>query len=218
MSWRNVNWRQWAPAIILGIGALLTAVGIEGQRTMTLRADLGQSLPSSVDGREGRDVTVSAEELAVAGPDNYVMRHYQGDSAGAISSFSLYVGFYGRQTQGKTIHSPKNCLPGGGWEPLTNDRIEVQGLNGTATVNRYVLQNGAARALVLYWYQGRGRIQSNEYAVKWDLLRDAALHRRSDEALVRIVVWSGEDQEAATRQAVRIADAIIPFVEAALPS
>ena len=55
-------------------------------------------------------------------------------------------------------------------------------------VNQYLLQRGEDQALVLYWYQGRGRVEANEYRVKWDLLRDAALHRRSDEALVRIIV------------------------------
>ena len=59
---------------------------------------------------------------------------------------------------------------------------------GTRQVNRYELQNGSQPALVFYWYQGRGRVEANEYRVKWELLRDAALQRRSDEALVRIVV------------------------------
>jgi hypothetical protein len=69
---------------------------------------------------------------------------------------------------------------------------------------------------VLYWYQGRGRGASNEYRVKWDLLRDAALRRRSDEALVRVVVpvRSGEDAAAL---AVRVAETLAPAVAEALP-
>jgi EpsI family protein len=55
-------------------------------------------------------------------------------------------------------------------------------------VNRYVLKNGAARAVVYYWYQGRGRVVASEYAVKWNLLRDAALAGHTEEALVRVVV------------------------------
>jgi EpsI family protein len=56
------------------------------------------------------------------------------------------------------------------------------------TVRRYLLAKQASRALVYYWYQGRGRVSSNEYKVKWELLRDAALKGRTEEALVRIVL------------------------------
>jgi len=51
-----------------------------------------------------------------------------------------------------------------------------------------VLKNGVATAGVYYWYQGRGRIVSNEYQVKWNLLRDAAVAGHTEEALVRVVV------------------------------
>jgi EpsI family protein len=85
------------------------------------------------------------------------------------------------------------------------------------TVNRYLLQNEGQRALVLYWYQGRGRVAHNEYAVKWDLLRDAALHRRSEEALVRVVVPVVESEGAAFELARSVASELIPFVQRALP-
>ncbi len=86
-------------------------------------------------------------------------------------------------------------------------------------VNRYLLQNGDQRALVLYWYQGRGRVQASEYMVKWDLLRDAALRHRSDEALVRIVVplvGTGveEDSFALARS---VAEELVPALNKALP-
>jgi EpsI family protein len=85
-------------------------------------------------------------------------------------------------------------------------------------VNRYLLQKGTAQALVLYWYQGRGRIEANEYAVKWDLLRDAALRGRSEEALVRLIVPVTGTPAEAFERASRIARATIPAVERALPS
>ena len=203
----------WAPATVLVIGALVTTLGVKGQRVMTLRQDLAASVPDTLEGRPGRDIEISQAELRAAGPDNYLLRVF-GDSA----SFSLYVGFYGRQARGKSIHSPKNCLPGGGWEPLTNDRVTVTTAGGPVEVNRYIIQKDQARALVLYWYQGRGRVESSEYVVKWDLLRDAALSGRSDEALVRIVVFAGTDQQAATQMAQRIAAQIIPAIEGALPA
>jgi EpsI family protein len=90
-------------------------------------------------------------------------------------------------------------------------------VDGSPTVNRYILQNGAARALVLYWYQGRGRIAHNEYLVKWDLLRDAALKRRTDEALVRIVVPITSSEADSFSMAQEIAAGIKPALDRALP-
>ena len=113
------------------------------------------------------------------------LREYRRDSA---QLFTTYVGYYDKQVQGKTIHSPKNCLPGAGWEILNTSSIALPGAEKLGQVNRVLLANKGTRALVYYWYQGRGRIESNEYKVKWNLLRDAALFGRTEEALVRIVV------------------------------
>jgi EpsI family protein len=150
---------------------------------------------------------------------SYVMRVYQGpqEAAGDLGLASLYVGYYESQTRGKTIHSPKNCLPGSGWEALTSRAVPIAVAGGSLVVNRYLLQRGEDRALVLYWYQGRGRVEANEYRVKWDLLRDAALHRRSDEALVRIIVPLTGSEEEAFELAVRMAGEILPRVDDALP-
>src|SRR5262249_46652299 len=90
------------------------------------------------------------------------------------------------QTQGKTIHSPRNCLPGAGWEVLTLGTRSLAVGTGAYTLNRYTLKNGHQMALVYYWYQGRGRVVANEYTVKWNLLRDAALAGHTEEALVRV--------------------------------
>ena len=69
----------------------------------------------------------------------------------------------------------------------------------------------------MYWYQGRGRIQANEYLVKWNLLRDAALRQRSEEALVRIVVPIHESVDSALALASQVAETVIPGLGAALP-
>ena len=136
-------------------------------------------------GQEGRDLTIDEEERKVAGMSDYIHREFGPDSS---FLFSLYVGYYDRQVQGKTIHSPKNCLPGAGWEVLSTSSVPVPGERVPGSVTRVILANKHVRALVYYWYQGRGRIESSEYRVKWDLLRDAALYGRTEEALVRIVV------------------------------
>lgn len=208
---------RWGPATLFGFGAVLVH-GLGPQQAMELRAPLEEVVPETLAGYERSvDSEVSEAEARVAGFTDYLLRTYVG--AGDEGSYvSAYVGFYASQTQGRTIHSPKNCLPGSGWEPLANQVAEVHASDGTThQVNRYILQREDEQAVVLYWYQGRGRVEHNEYVVKWDLLRDAALRQRSDEALVRVVVPVITSEEEAFETARRTAGQLIPAVDRALP-
>jgi len=206
---------KWLPAAVFGLGAF-SVHGLGPQEAMDLRMELEAAVPRGLEGYdEGEDVEVSEEEARVAGFSDYLMRTYEQAEGGALS---VYVAYYASQTQGQTIHSPKNCLPGSGWEPLENRVAQVSAGDGSShAVNRYILQREGEQALVLYWYQGRGRVAHNEYRVKWDLLRDAALKRRSDEALVRIVVPVTSTEEAAFEKASAAAARVIPAVDRALP-
>lgn len=212
-------WLAWMPALVLGLGALIT-VGIDTQRALPLRASLSASVPETIGDHVSRDIEISEAERRVARVTDYLLRTYApADTLAGQAHFSVYVGYYSQQSQGKTIHSPKNCLPGTGWEALESRTAEVPlSGGGVAKVNRYLLQREDDRALVLYWYQGRGRVQANEYVVKWDLLRDSALKGRSDEALVRIVVPVAENVDAAFDFASDVAATLIPALEVALPS
>jgi EpsI family protein len=126
-----------------------------------------------------------ADVLRVLGADEYLHRRYVRAGARPVD---LYVGYYRRQRQGDTIHSPQNCLPGAGWQPVEAGRTLVAGARGAAfSVNRYVVQKGLERRMVFYWYQGRGRIVANEYANKAWLVLDALRARRTDGALVRLI-------------------------------
>ncbi len=209
------NWKLWVPGGMLGVGCLFTLF-IDRQSEMPLRAPL-TNLPAEMAGYAGIDRVVSEEEQRVAGMTSYSFREFVRDSQ---LVFTTYVGYYDHQTQGKTIHTPKNCLPGSGWEALQQSEVAVATPRGPETVNRYLLQNGQQRVLVFYWYQGRGRVAANEYRVKWELLRDAAISGRSEEALVRIVVPLRPDRDEA--QAVKLATAVasdlIPSVYAVLPT
>jgi EpsI family protein len=201
----------------MGVAALFT-VGVDLQRALPLREPLVSAIPIEIEGQAGADAQLTDAERQAAGVTSYLLRNYRptDTTAGALP-FSVYVGYYDSQTQGKTIHSPKNCLPGAGWEALAATTADFDTPAGTVRVNRYLLQNKEARALVLYWYQGRGRVASNEYAVKWNLLKDAALRQRSDEALVRVVVPVVNGEEAAFRTAVQVAGVLVPAVYHALP-
>lgn len=175
---------SFVPAGLMLVGAVLIS-GVREQKKMPSLAPM-KTVQVDAPGYAVSDVVVPEEERRIAGMTDYVMRSYQRDS---LDVFSIYVGYYDYQTQGKAIHSPKNCLPGAGWEQIQGGTISVPVAGGASVqVNRFLMANKGARALVFYWYQGRGRVEPNEYKVKWNLLRDAAIHGRTDEALVRIVV------------------------------
>lgn len=206
---------MYLPVAILLLGGLgLTRV--QGQREVDLVRSL-DSLPTALLGYTAQDVPISPAEQRVAGMDEYVLRLFTAPDSSI--GFSLYVGYYRAQRQGRTIHSPKNCLPGAGWEPLSAGSVRVwdAGRGDSATVNRYELANGPRQALVYYWYQGRGRVAWNEYAVKWELLRDKARWGRSEEALVRIVVPVEGSMATADSVARAVAERILPDIETALP-
>jgi len=215
----------FAPAIAL-LGGLLLVSGVREQY-QTLPAQPMKTIPITLMGMSGREQIVAEEERKVAGMSDYVMRSFGEDSLNP--AFSLYVGYYDRQVQGKTIHSPRNCLPGAGWEIMASSRMPVPG-GAPGTINRVILVNSGVRALVYYWYQGRGRIEASEYRVKWDLLRDAALHGRTEEALVRIVVAvapgppgkmpTADDAQIKAADAIarRAAEEVTPMVAKVLPA
>jgi EpsI family protein len=179
--------RAYLPAFVFALGCAFLWRP-HAQRSVPLAMPLNTVL-AGMTGYDVADQRVSDDERRVAGMTDYVARAYSRDT---IVAFTTLVSYYDSQAQGKTIHSPRNCLPGAGWEILRAGTRTLD-VGGTArTVNQYVLKNGPATAVAYYWYQGRGRVVSNEYRVKWNLLRDAALLGHTEEALVRVVVYMAD--------------------------
>jgi len=202
----------YAPAFILLIGCAALWNAHE-QRAVPLSGSLGTIL-DTMPGYEVIGQTLGDEERRVAGMTDYVARTYVKDSTVA---FTTLVSYYDRQTQGKTIHSPRNCLPGAGWE-IVQHGTQLLTVDGAShVVNRYVLRNGPETAIAYYWYQGRQRVVANEYAVKWNLLRDAAVLGHTEEALVRVVVPLQPAVDASSAQtAMRAGDELATAISSRL--
>ena len=164
----------------------------------------------------------SQQVLAVLGLDDYLSRTY---FKGTRSSADLYVGYWSSQRQGDTMHSPQNCLPGSGWEPVKQSLLTIADPRDPSkqiTVNRFLIQKGLDRQLVLYWYQGRGRIIGSEYWSKIYLVVDAARLNRTDAAIVRVVVPvtgpTAADEAAAEQDAIDFVNAFMPPLNQFLPN
>ena len=127
---------------------------------------------------------VDPDEAAVLRADDLLSRWYVSPEGGA----SLFVAYFKTQRMGQAPHSPKNCLPGSGWQPVESGRIDVATEDGPIHINRYLVAHGDDQDLVLYWYQSQGRVIADEFAAKFYLVKDSIRNHRSDTALVRIVV------------------------------
>jgi EpsI family protein len=185
-------------------------------------------LPMQIGNWSGRaESPLEPKILSVLGVEDYARRTYF--SRNEPGWVSLYIGYYASQRQGDTVHSPLNCLPGAGWTPITQDRttLTVKDATGASasrqiTVNRFVIQKGLERQLVLYWYQSQGRVIASEYWGRIFTVTDAIRRNRTDAALVRVIVPVLDDAPDATgaaeARAVGFVENMFPYLGRYLPS
>lgn len=159
---------------------------------------------------------IEKDVLDVLRADEAMTRYYTNGE----SYLSLFVAYFKTQRTGQAPHSPKNCLPGGGWTPSESAEvdIEIPALNRTIRVNKYIVSKGDSTSLVLYWYQSLDRVVASEYLAKVYLVADAIRHNRTDTALVRVVVPGGaDDPEAALARGKDFVQKVFPSVQVYFP-
>jgi EpsI family protein len=133
---------------------------------------------------------------------------------------SLFIAFFKTQRYGQSPHSPRNCLPGNGWQPNKDSRltIAIPGREGPITINNYVIARGDEESVVLYWYQSHDRVIASELSAKMWLVADAIRYHRSDTALVRVIVPVRDHaSDTAEQAAAEFVRALYPEVLAHLP-
>ncbi len=140
---------------------------------------------------------------------------------GARAAAGLFVAYFRTQRTGQSPHSPKNCLPGSGWEQEATGYIDVSvaGQPEPIRINRYVVSHGDETSVVLYWYQSQRRVIASEFSAKFWLVMDSIRYRRSDTALVRVTVpVINNDADAATRIGVAFVRTAFPLLKGYLPA
>jgi EpsI family protein len=181
------------------------------------------SFPSAIGGWNGRAAQRLSEDVErVLGADDYLSRTYDMGH----NRVGLFIGYYKSQRQGDSMHSPLNCLPGAGWQPIAKSYVPITvtdaaGQTFDITVNRYIIEKGLDQQVVLYWYQSHGRVIANEYRSKVFMVYDAARLNRSDAALVRVTSarrpLEGSHADAEVR-AIEFVKAVFPTLGTFLPS
>ncbi|HEY3886404.1 MAG TPA: EpsI family protein, partial [Vicinamibacterales bacterium] len=194
---------------LLIVAVVLLSAGVAIGRaskheTVPLRADFS-TFPLQIGSWIGQPAPPFSDEvmkqLAV---DDYINRSYVSSTRPLLG---LYIGYYRSQRQGDTMHSPLNCLPGAGWQPVSRTYATIDVAPGrTITVNDLVIQKDLDRQVVMYWYQSHGRVVASEYLGRAYMALDAVQLNRTDGAMVRVIVpvddRAADGVQTATRAAV----------------
>ena len=181
-------------------------------------------LPQTIDAWTSQDVPISQDTLDILGDGRFLNRLYVNSpptGQPAEPPVSLFIGYFPTQRTGQSIHSPQNCLPGAGWTFVSSRKIYLQGpeLKNYA-VGEYVIANGTARQVVLYWYLAQGRGIANDYVAKAYMMADAIRYNRTDGALVRLVTPLDPNESLASAQArvLKFADRVVPMLPRFIPN
>jgi EpsI family protein len=190
------------------LGVTLVFVGLAEKRVSEPLAAPLETLPREIGGFTATENPALTEGvLGQLRPTAYVSRTYRrGDL-----SLDLFIAYYSTQRAGESMHSPKHCLPGAGWE-IWNHGTAPIAVNGgkIVLVNDYSITRDGQRMAVLYWYQSKTRLIASEYWGKVLLAHDALLQNSTAGSIVRIVV---PDRPADVRAGQLFAAEVIPQVQ-----
>jgi len=175
--------------------------------------------PRQIEQWTGSDLPVDQAALDNLKPTDYLSANFV--DYGQPSPVALWIAYYSTQEIGEAIHSPRICIPAGGWRISEIQPVTLSTGDGAAAlnVNRAIIQKGHDKALVYYWFQGRGRTEASEFAVKIHLMSDAMVRQRTDGALVRLVtpILENEQIEASEKRLQSFLTKLRPQLSPYLP-
>lgn len=206
-------------SVALLVPVLFVSMQINAREEIVPSRESFTEFPMQVAAWSGKPLVMEEAYRDALRFDDYLLADYQSPERVPIN---LYVAYYGSQKKGQSAHSPRTCIPGGGWEITSLRTIRIDG-EGAAVpplwANRVLIQKGDQKQLVYYWFQQRGRILTNEYLVKFYLLWDAVTLNRTDGALVRLTaaISSGESESSVDDRLIGFARTVRPHLGRYIP-
>lgn len=213
--------RNLPSAIRSGLTAALLIVAFVSLHALergeaTVPHQLLRDLPYAFDTWKGTEQPLPDRIVQAVGVTDYANRIY---TSPKDELAQVYIGYYASQKTGDTIHSPKNCLPGSGWDPVQSGYAKISIPGGRPiVVNEYVIQQGLDKQLVFYWYQGRGRVIASEYSGKFWMVADAISRHRTDGALVRLITPMDDGEQTARARLTGFTQLLFPYLEKVIPN
>lgn len=219
LNYRPLSRTYWTTAVIVAVIATSLVILPPARGDVKVPRKEFLDFPMVLGDWNGKADSLAGMYVAGLALDDYLLANYVNNQQ---QSVNLYVAYYGSQSKGASIHSPRACMPGGGWEmrTLTQRFIDdVQVGSKPLEVNRAEIQLGESRQLVYYWFQMHGRGISNEYLLKWFVFWDALNINRTDAALIRITtpLRSGETFSDADTRLVNFVKALNPNMSDYVP-
>jgi len=192
---KSLEIRFWVVAILFAATTVLLYARSDREKTRS--SESLDQVPRIISGRNGSDLRIDPTILEVLGPGQYLSRIYP-DPQGS-PPIDLFIGYFPSQRTGNSIHSPKNCLPGSGWEFVSSNYTSILATDGKRyNVGEYVIAHGAAKDFVVYWYHAHGRSVADEYRARIYMVADAIRLNRTDGSLIRVITPISPTEEVAS--------------------
>ena len=197
---------RYGVTILVLAGTMATAKIIDVRPAEALVRPL-DSIGMEIDGWKGTpDPPIRQDILDTLAPTSYLSTTYNREG----ETLSLFIAYYANQRAGESMHSPKHCLPGTGWDIVNYGVADLKVGGREVEVNRHTIEKDAERMAVLYWYQSPRRIIASEYMAKLYLVRDAVVERRTGGAIVRIIC---RENPRTVQEAIAFGEAVAPRLQ-----
>ena len=173
------------------------------------------SFPLKINNWVGNSYGFINNENDILRLDDYLLADYRKEN----KFINLYIAYVASQRKGFVPHSPKACIPGGGWE-ISNARIKRVKINNNLSIKvvRLVITLGTTRQLVYYWFNQRGKNMSSEMEMKYNLLLDSIKYNRTDGSMIRLVARVGKNIDDSDEDLSRFIANIYPLLEEYIPT
>lgn len=205
-------WRFYLLFILLGLAAVY--VHTRSEAAVPINTPLELFPQRAGEWRMIGQARFDERVLAVLKPSDYLSRTYENKGGQRLS---LYIGFHNGGPQSGPIHSPKQCLPGSGWNYLSNEVHTVTAGDLEVPYVGAIYQKDIQKQLFLYWFQVRDDILTNEYALKLAMVKNSVLANRRDSAFIRLSIMVDGDESKAVAIGEQFIRDFFPAINASLP-
>lgn len=198
-------------ASILLLGQILVYYGVSHAEVIP-KIRPWNSFPDQIAAWRGEDTPADQESMDRLHPDDYLNRIYSTSRPG--ESCAIFVAYFKTQRDGRAPHSPQNCLPGTGWQSMSNQirSFLVPGSSQAVVINQYTVRKDSETLVVHYWFQQNHRVFSDEIRAQFYAMPDLLMHGRTDIALVRIITPVTSTPEAAEGAGLKFSATVFPSI------
>ena len=174
----------WIICLILAL-ALGAKAGVDGRLTSAVPVVL-EGPPRTLGGWTATDYELDPDIAKMLDPDLLIWRIYHRPKEIPVYFYGVFYTFQGA---GRTMHSPLNCYPGGGWKVSDKQQVMLAGKKhpeSRVMASRIQVSKDEVHHILYYWYYAAGQTAAGQFSNKLNTLLGAVLKRRNDGGLVTV--------------------------------